>query len=508
MGRVATLATAVLLASALAAPTRRRRPDQGRHRRLRAAERRPELGSPQLGPAREHHPRLQRLRSPRRARPQDGQGGPEPRRVVARSGRYDLGGEAPEGREVPRRHAVRREGRQGHLRARAEPREQAHRPRQPRQDQERRGRGRPHRAVQDGRPLPALRRAPHRPGDAVGEGDPGEGPRVDAGQPGGHRALQAPEVEQEAGAPPRAERRLLGPEARLQVRAHPDHPGAGHPDRRADLGRRRHHQGGAPRPDGRDQQVRARPGPRRRRSCARRSSSSTRRAARARTPSRTSACGRPPTWPSTSTRSSSTSSTASATARRRRSIPWPSATTRASSPTRRTSPRPRSSSPTPASRTGSRSASLRTQPVVEPGLIQTSDAIVADLAKAGIRTKQRMVGESGPFTNLVRDNKADPMFEWSWGYYSIFDADAILYDVMTCNQPYSYYCNKALDDLVIQGRSTLDTKKRPGDLHQGPEAPQGGRRRTSTSGGCAASGASATGSTTRRRGTRSTGCSS
>ena len=103
---------------------------------------------------------------------------------------------------------------------------------------------------------------------------------------------------------------------------------------------------------------------------------------------------------------------------------------------------------------------MRTQPVVEPGLIQTSDAIVADLAKAGIRTKARMVGESGPFTNLVRDSKPDPMFEWSWGYYSIFDADAIFYDVMTCNQPYSYYCNKAFDDLVLQGRSTLDQKRR------------------------------------------------
>src|SRR5881628_1607847 len=62
---------------------------------------------------------------------------------------------------------------------------------------------------------------------------------------------------------------------------------------------------------------------------------------------------------------------------------------------------------------------LRTQPTVEPGLIQTSDAIMADLAKAGIRTKARMVGEVGPFTNLIRDNKADPMFEFSWGYYSI-----------------------------------------------------------------------------------------
>jgi len=103
---------------------------------------------------------------------------------------------------------------------------------------------------------------------------------------------------------------------------------------------------------------------------------------------------------------------------------------------------------------------LSTGPTVEPGLIQTTEAIVADLAKAGIRAKQRFVGEVGPFTNLVRDNKADPMFTWSWGYYSVFDADAILFDVMTCNQPYSYYCNKELDDLVIQGRSTLDAKRR------------------------------------------------
>ena len=103
---------------------------------------------------------------------------------------------------------------------------------------------------------------------------------------------------------------------------------------------------------------------------------------------------------------------------------------------------------------------LRTQPTVEPGLIQTSDAIVADLVKVGIRTKARMVSEIGPFTNMVRDGKAEPMFEWSWGYYSIFDADAIFFDVMTCGQPYSVYCNKALDDLVIQGRSTLDPKRR------------------------------------------------
>jgi peptide/nickel transport system substrate-binding protein len=103
---------------------------------------------------------------------------------------------------------------------------------------------------------------------------------------------------------------------------------------------------------------------------------------------------------------------------------------------------------------------LQTAPIVEPALPQTSEAITADLAKVGIRTKKRYVGEVGPYVNLVRDSKADPMFEWSWGYYSIFDADAILYDVMKCGEPYSYYCNKALDDLIIQGRSTLDQKRR------------------------------------------------
>jgi peptide/nickel transport system substrate-binding protein len=103
---------------------------------------------------------------------------------------------------------------------------------------------------------------------------------------------------------------------------------------------------------------------------------------------------------------------------------------------------------------------LQTAPIVEPALQQTSEAITADLAKVGIRTRKRYVGEVGPYVNLVRDGKADPMFEWSWGYYSVFDADAILYDVMKCGEAYSYYCNKALDDLIIQGRSTLDQRKR------------------------------------------------
>ncbi len=99
-------------------------------------------------------------------------------------------------------------------------------------------------------------------------------------------------------------------------------------------------------------------------------------------------------------------------------------------------------------------------PVVEPGLLQTDEAILADMTKAGFRVKRNYIGDNTVVVARAKEGKLGPMFNWSWGYYSVFDADAILYDVFKCGEPYSYYCNKQLDDLIIQGRSTLDQKKR------------------------------------------------
>jgi peptide/nickel transport system substrate-binding protein len=96
----------------------------------------------------------------------------------------------------------------------------------------------------------------------------------------------------------------------------------------------------------------------------------------------------------------------------------------------------------------------------EPGTLQTNEAIVADLAKAGIRAQQQYIGETVVFTTRTREGKAGPMSNFNWGYYSVFDADAILFDIFKCNEPYSYYCNKELDELILAGRSTLDAKKR------------------------------------------------
>jgi peptide/nickel transport system substrate-binding protein len=99
-------------------------------------------------------------------------------------------------------------------------------------------------------------------------------------------------------------------------------------------------------------------------------------------------------------------------------------------------------------------------PVVEPGTQQTNDAIVADMAKAGFRVKRTYIGDNTVFVARVKEGKGGHIFNWSWGYYSVFDADAILHDVLKCGEPWSYYCNKDLDELIFSGRSTLDQKKR------------------------------------------------
>jgi peptide/nickel transport system substrate-binding protein len=99
-------------------------------------------------------------------------------------------------------------------------------------------------------------------------------------------------------------------------------------------------------------------------------------------------------------------------------------------------------------------------PVVEPAIQQTNDTIVSDMAKAGFRVKRNYIGDNTVLVARIKDGKAGSMFNWSWGYYSVFDADAILYDVFKCGENYSYYCSPVLDDLIAQGRSTLDQKKR------------------------------------------------
>src|SRR6266705_1367664 len=68
-------------------------------------------------------------------------------------------------------------------------------------------------------------------------------------------------------------------------------------------------------------------------------------------------------------------------------------------------------------------------PTVEPGTQQTNDAIVADMTKAGFRVKRNYIGDNTVVVARAKEGKLGPMTNWSWGYYSVFDTDAILYDM-------------------------------------------------------------------------------
>ena len=52
------------------------------------------------------------------------------------------------------------------------------------------------------------------------------------------------------------------------------------------------------------------------------------------------------------------------------------------------------------------------------------------------------------------------MYQWDWGYYSVFDADGILWDMHHSSSPYAYYSTPELDKLLEDARGTLDENAR------------------------------------------------
>ena len=102
---------------------------------------------------------------------------------------------------------------------------------------------------------------------------------------------------------------------------------------------------------------------------------------------------------------------------------------------------------------------------MEPAIQQTNDAIVADMAKVGFRVKRVYIGDNTVLVARIKEGKGGPMFNWSWGYYSVFDADAILYDVFKCGESYSYYCNQELDDLIVHRPHLRWTPKKRAEIY-------------------------------------------
>jgi len=91
---------------------------------------------------------------------------------------------------------------------------------------------------------------------------------------------------------------------------------------------------------------------------------------------------------------------------------------------------------------------------------QMADAMAGYLAKVGIKAKRRHIEDVGLWTKSGQEGKLEGIQYYSWGSNSIFDADAILYALTYSKEPLSYTKDTALDQLLDEGRTQLDVKKR------------------------------------------------
>jgi len=91
---------------------------------------------------------------------------------------------------------------------------------------------------------------------------------------------------------------------------------------------------------------------------------------------------------------------------------------------------------------------------------QMADAVTGYLAKVGIKVKRRHIEDVGMWTSSGKEGKLEGIQYYSWGSNSIFDADAILYALTYSKEPLSYTKDPALDQLLDEGRTQIDLKKR------------------------------------------------
>jgi peptide/nickel transport system substrate-binding protein len=92
---------------------------------------------------------------------------------------------------------------------------------------------------------------------------------------------------------------------------------------------------------------------------------------------------------------------------------------------------------------------------IMPNAKSVYETMQQQLGKVGIRVKFQM-HEARANDERNRAGQNGPMHEGSWGSYSVFDADGILWDMLHSTSPFSYYENKELDKLLLDARSTLD----------------------------------------------------
>lgn len=87
-----------------------------------------------------------------------------------------------------------------------------------------------------------------------------------------------------------------------------------------------------------------------------------------------------------------------------------------------------------------------------------AEAIAGQLTHVGINMKVQVLEWGSFMKKMYSPEGAGPTFTRGWA--GTFDADGIYTPLLSCGAPMSRNCNKQLDGLLGQARSTLDPKKR------------------------------------------------
>jgi peptide/nickel transport system substrate-binding protein len=91
---------------------------------------------------------------------------------------------------------------------------------------------------------------------------------------------------------------------------------------------------------------------------------------------------------------------------------------------------------------------------------QVGDAVAGYLAKVGIQTNRQHIEDIGLSSNLERTGKLKDIYLASWGSWSVFDADMILYPRFHSSEAFAYVRDPKLDQWLDVGRNTVNPARR------------------------------------------------
>ena len=91
---------------------------------------------------------------------------------------------------------------------------------------------------------------------------------------------------------------------------------------------------------------------------------------------------------------------------------------------------------------------------------QVGDAVSGYLSKVGIQTNHQHIEDIGLSSNLERTGKLKDIYLASWGSWSVFDADMILYPRFHSSEAFAYVRDPKLDEWLDIGRNTVNAGKR------------------------------------------------